>query len=132
HLALGDVDHARPVPEMRPVLLHPGRAGDDVLVHQRRAELRRRHRAERGLHRGRHGARGQARSCSQTSIQAWVVRASDSTSTRSSFPWKPPAMASAVSVREKRPKPYATAPLWRKYGASVKPTILRGSRRAPG
>ena len=45
------------------------------------------------------------RNCSHTSSQAWVVRARDSTSTRSSLPWKRPDIASAVSVREKSPKP---------------------------
>jgi hypothetical protein len=61
-----------------------------------------------------------------------VVSASDSTSTRSSLPWKREDIASAVRAREKRPKPYATAPCSRKYGASVKPTIKRGSSFASG
>jgi hypothetical protein len=52
HLPLRGLQDGRPVPQMGPVLLHPGRAGDDVLVHQRGAELGRGHRAERCLHRG--------------------------------------------------------------------------------
>ena len=50
-------------------------------------------------------ARGYARNCSHTSTHAWVVSASDSTSMRSSLPWNRPDIASAVSVRENRPKP---------------------------
>src|SRR5262249_54955491 len=34
HLALGAGEDARPVEEVRPVLVHAGRPGDDVLVHQ--------------------------------------------------------------------------------------------------
>lgn len=45
------------------------------------------------------------RSRSHTSSHACVVSPSDSTSTRSSLPWNRPAIASAVSVRENRPKP---------------------------
>src|SRR4029453_942604 len=47
----------------------------------------------------------QPRNCSQTSSHAWVVRVSDSTSMRSSLPWKRPAIAPAVSARGKRPNP---------------------------
>ena len=45
------------------------------------------------------------RNCSHVSSQACVVSASDVTSTRSSLPWNRPAIASAVSARENRPKP---------------------------
>ena len=55
-----------------------------------------------------------------------------STSTRSSLPWNRPDIASLVSAREKSPKPYAIAPCSRKYGASVNPTMRRGSGFAPG
>ena len=48
---------------------------------------------------------GYPRKSSQVSSQAWVVSASDSTSTRSSLPWNRPAIASAVRAREKRPNP---------------------------
>jgi hypothetical protein len=51
-LALGEREDGGPVPEVRPVLLHARRARDDVLVHQRRPQLGRGHRAERRLHRG--------------------------------------------------------------------------------
>jgi 2-keto-4-pentenoate hydratase/2-oxohepta-3-ene-1,7-dioic acid hydratase in catechol pathway len=48
---------------------------------------------------------GYPRKSSQVSSHAWVVSASDATSIRSSLPWKRPAIASAVSARENRPKP---------------------------
>ena len=51
HLPLGDLQDLGAIPEMRPVLLHPGRPRHDVLVHQGWAELRRRDRTERCLHR---------------------------------------------------------------------------------
>jgi len=38
HLALGAGENARSVEEVRPVLVHPRRAGDDVLVHEGGAE----------------------------------------------------------------------------------------------
>ena len=66
HLLLGDRDDGRAVPEVRPVLLDPGRARDDVLVHQGRAELGRRHRAERGLHRRCHGGGAVRRGAART------------------------------------------------------------------
>ena len=50
-------------------------------------------------------APGHPRNSSQVSSQAWVVSASDSTSMRSSLPWKRPAIASAGNARENRPKP---------------------------
>src|SRR5262249_37697783 len=54
---------------------------------------------------GRRRVRRHPRNSWQISSQAWVVSASDSTSTRSSLPWKRPAIASAVRAREQRPKP---------------------------
>src|SRR5438105_926521 len=51
-LPLGERQDRGAVPEVRPVLLDAGRARDDVLVHERRTELGRGHRPERGLHRG--------------------------------------------------------------------------------
>ncbi len=48
-LPFGQGQDAGAIPEVRPVLLHAGRAGDDVLVHQGGAELGRRERARRGL-----------------------------------------------------------------------------------
>ena len=50
-LALGDVEDGVAIPEVGPVLLHAGRARDDVLVHQRRSQLGRVHRSAGGLHR---------------------------------------------------------------------------------
>src|SRR5207249_11695410 len=46
HLPLGDGEDGASVPEVWPVLLHAGRARDDVLVHQRRTELAGGHRTE--------------------------------------------------------------------------------------
>src|SRR5207249_1851785 len=51
HLPLGDREDGVPIEEVGPVLVHAGGARDDVLVHQRRAELGRRNRTERRLHR---------------------------------------------------------------------------------
>ena len=64
--------------------------------------------------RGGKRARSYSRSSSHTSSHPCVVRARDSTSTRSSLPWNREAIASTVSAREHRPKPYATAPRARK------------------
>ena len=55
HLPLADGVDLLAVPEMRPVLLHPGRARHDVLVHEGGAEVARVDGAESGLYRG-HGA----------------------------------------------------------------------------
>ena len=51
HLPLGDREDGAPVEEVGPVLVHPGGARDDVLVHQRWAELGGGHPTERCLHR---------------------------------------------------------------------------------
>src|SRR6266478_5972305 len=48
-------EDAGAIPQVRPVLLHPGGAGDDVLVHQRGSELGGGDRTARCLHRRRHG-----------------------------------------------------------------------------
>src|SRR6202022_3576521 len=62
HLLLGQREDARAIPQVRPVLLHAGRAGDDVLVHERGPELGGGDRTERCLHRRRHGDLQPARS----------------------------------------------------------------------
>ena len=51
HLPLGDVEDGVAVPEVRPVLLHAGRARDDVLVHQRWSQLGGVHGSAGSLHR---------------------------------------------------------------------------------
>src|SRR5712691_11052588 len=77
------------------------------------------------------------RNSSHVSSQAWVVSASDSTSIRSSLPWKRPAIAYGFGLFSRSLTAEAMAGRFhgndeRKYGASVNPTIRRGSRRAPG
>src|SRR5439155_15412689 len=71
-------------------------------------------------------------SSSTKAIHASVDSRNDSTSTRSSTPWKRVDKSSYVTAGENSANPYATAPLARKNRASVPPTDIVGSMVASG
>jgi hypothetical protein len=78
-----------------------GRAGGRVAVLVRRHQTAHRHPGRQG----RRHLRGYPKRSVTTSSQSWVVRRSDSTSTRSSLPWKRRAKSPASRSGLKRPAP---------------------------